>query len=173
MKGILKTVISVLLLLCLAFSIVGCGEETGNDTSMPYIVPGKEIPFTQGEIGGTLKANEINLYEDALEIIQTKEDLVNVFSEIEIVWENQPIWERYDEDFFETKSLIFVVQIVSGSTVERKVQHIGLKDNEITMYIRSYHGCIVDCAMTVFYDLLEVNKIDIVDVSTLKTEYIN
>ena len=36
MKGILKTVISVLLLLCLAFSIVGCkGEETG--------IEGKEI----------------------------------------------------------------------------------------------------------------------------------
>ena len=173
MKRIFKNIVSVLLLLCLAFSIASCGEETGtSNSSTPYEEPDNQISFTPGVLGGTLKANEVDLYEDTLEIIQTRVELISVFSEIEIVWENQPIWERYDEDFFETKSLIFVVQIVSGMTVKREVQHIGLKDNEITIYVASHHSGAVDCAMTVFYDLLEVNKEDAVNVSTLKMEYI-
>lgn len=176
MKRILKSVVSVLLLFCLAFSIGGCGEETGNNStqngSTPYEEPDNQISFTPGVLGGTLKANEIDLYEDTLEIIQTKEDLINVFSKIEIVWEDQPIWERYNEDFFETKSLIFVVQIESGTNIERVVEYVSLKNNEVTVYITEYTDIMEDCAMLIFWAILEVDNADITSVDNIKIGYL-
>ena len=52
MKGILRNIVSVLLLLCLAFSIVACGEETGNNSSSNTgsVTPKPEIPLRGGEI---------------------------------------------------------------------------------------------------------------------------
>ncbi|MBE7078778.1 MAG: hypothetical protein E7380_02820 [Clostridiales bacterium] len=173
MRKFLGLVLTGMLLFCTVFSIVSCGEEkdTGK-SSMLYEVPAKEIAFTQGDIGGTLKKNEINLYKDTRKIIRTRVELVSVFSGIEITWGNQPIWQRYDENFFKTKSLIFVLQRESGTDIERVVEYVGLENNEVTVYITEYNDGFANDAMVVFYSLLEVNKADIVNVGIIKTEYV-
>ena len=157
MKRIFKNIVSVLLLLCLAFSIASCGEETGtSNSSTPYEEPDNQISYTHANIDG-----RVSLNEPISAIIRTEEELIEVFSKIEVEWENEPIWERYDEDFFETKAFLFDLAWASG-THPRSLAYVCIENDKIILYIdERLEGNMVNEVSFIYPVFVEVNKEDI------------
>ncbi|MBE7079137.1 MAG: hypothetical protein E7380_04705 [Clostridiales bacterium] len=133
--------------------------------------PDKELSYATRDIEGTLNKDRhflYFLYEDMITIIRTKEELEEVFRGIEVEWNEKPIWERYSEDFFETQSLIFFVQIEIGQDTEMELDSIGLKDNVATVYVTKYTSD--DREMTVLWELLHVPKEELAGVEDIKIQ---
>jgi len=154
-------ILTGMLLFCTVFSIAGCGEETGN-SSTPYEEPANQISYEHGKIVG-----RIDWEERISAIIRSKEELINIFNGIEVVWTDEKIWEIYDESFFETKALVLDVmwEYVDG---RKELSYVCVEDDTLILHRNTYFTeSTVSCVSYLLPYLIEVDKTDVEHVETV------
>ena len=151
------------------------GEEVYSIKGIFYIeetieTPDKELSYMARDIERSLYIFDPDLYEDMAVIIRSKEELEEVFSGIEVHWRESPIWERYGENFFESQSLIFFVQVELKEGLKMEIDAVGLKDNVVTVYVSKYDSDDNGRATVVLWKLLCVPKEAISGVESVKIQ---
>ena len=130
------------------------------------------IPFEEGFLGGCF----VELRDGSLKaIIRDHQELIDAFEEHEIVWsDNTPIWERYNNDFFETKAIILYCKVTSSMTPTYVLKNVQMEDDALTLHIvGQYYGDTMCDAIGFASFVIEVNKSDINNITDyeIKVEY--
>ena len=107
-----------------------------------------------------------------LKIIDSHEKLTHMFSEMSISWHGDPIWVTYSKEFFDSKSMIFYCDWVSGSNVSRVLENVRIEGEKIILQINeSSKSNAINDAVFVFSVLLEVDKDDIVGIKNVEVDF--
>lgn len=72
--------------------------------------------------------------------------------------------EKYDEEYFETKSLVFIVLYETSSDIRHKVNHYEIIDRVLEVNIETIAPTFVNCELEGWHIIIEIDKVDIDDV---------
>ena len=128
-----------------------------------------EVAFNPGVFSGRFVSGDRNISA----IIRSHDDLVAFFERSSFFWRNNtPIWEHYDNDFFENHALVIYLFIGTGSIGYEVSYHFdGIRINSKTLtfyFIRYGYSDTLSCISHELPFLFEVEKIDIEDATTFE-----
>jgi len=137
-------------------AINGVPKEVGMSISF------EEIVFGGYFVGGIEK----NLFA----VFRYQEECISFFEEYDIEWSNDiPIWEHYDNDFFQNKALIFSLSWETGSEIVRVLNDVRIIDNTLALQIICHQiGDTVNDNEMLMEIFIEVNKVDVANVEEIK-----
>ncbi len=72
--------------------------------------------------------------------------------------------EKYDEEYFETKSLVFIVLYETSSDIRHKVNDYEIIDRVLEVNIETITPNFVNCELEGWHIIIEIDKVDIDDV---------
>ena len=72
--------------------------------------------------------------------------------------------EKYVENYFETKSLVFIVLYETSSDIRHKVNDYEIIDRVLEVNIETITPTIVNCVLEGWHIIIEIDKVDIDDV---------
>ncbi len=79
---------------------------------------------------------------------------------------NPTLDEKYNEEYFEDKSLIISLNCVGGSNCYQSIDKLTVCDGVLTLYRNLYKPMMVTCDMNYQYVLIEVDKSDVGNITS-------
>lgn len=77
--------------------------------------------------------------------------------------------EKYDEEYFESKSLVIIVLYENGSNIRHKVSDYSINNNIMEINIETIRPEFINNNMTGWHIIIEIDKVDIDDVVVKKS----
>ncbi len=122
---------------------------------------GEDVAFTEADFGGLIQNEDICRPT----IIRSHEELSSYFADIEITWLNTPIEQRYTQDYFQEKALVFCTYYGSDTRIDRQLYNVTEYGTNLIINVREIlpndmNGASNDDA-SLYIHLIEISQADI------------
>lgn len=146
------------IVLVVLFSLVGLTACNNDEEEEPV---GNQISFEEGVFGGVFDG--LNGDEEFSAIIRNQQELASYFDDYEINWQNYtPIWERYDNNFFESDALLLHFFWATSTDLSFSIDNIRIDGNKLKMFlVGNYYGDTLNDAVQFVPIVTEVAQGDI------------
>lgn len=120
----IKKLAAVILCVWIGTACIACQTNNPLHTNEP-------ISFQEDVFGGVFMT-EIN---QIWGVFRSQEEVKTFFDNYDIIWDNLPVWERYSNDFYKEKALIFYSGWQSDQSIKRYIDNAYIDKNMLTLYI--------------------------------------
>jgi hypothetical protein len=153
--------------MAIAVSIVGLTACTGD---MEDELIGNKVNFEEKSFGGFFN---LSYNEKLSTIAYSQEELTLLFEEYNTNWQwSTLIWERYGDEFFESKALLLYFFWATSTDLSFSVNDIRIDGEELKLYlVGSYYGDALNDCMKFVPIVVEVAKTDIGNIRSFSVEH--
>ena len=151
----------------------GCGNNRDNGVNNP---DGK-IAFEERAFAGDFCLTNFNGTDRICALIRSSSELTSFFNSRMVTWDSAPIWESYNNAFFEDNALMLFFFYsrsgMLGSQISFAVDSVEVKNNVLTLNILSntYSHMISDIILTIPF-MVEISNENIQGITGFSVNFI-